>query len=1079
MYSNAALANSDLISVVMTSNYPCPVSPTAISNVITMTVNPLPVGTNANTVSCSGVAVNYNLQTNVNTLPGNSVNSNFTWFALSNNPQVTGESLAPVAGDLITDVLVNLTNTTQSVLYRVTPTSDPEGCVGSFFDIFVTINPTPNAAASGNAPQCSGSTTNITVSNPNNVAGTTYNWSAPATPGISELGAPVGANGVLLSTHIMQMLTNTTNAPIVVTFTITPVGPAPGFCAGTPIMVNVTVNPTPAGTIAATPTAVCAGAPVMLTFTATAGMGNFNVTVNGTPYPGVVSGVPFVTVNPLVNTTYTLNSITDANGCTNASPGSSASVTINPNANAGTVSGTTPLCIGATTTYASSGDAGGTWSSTNMTVATVGPGTGIVTTLSAGTTNITYTVNSGCFSPVSAFKTLTVSPNVNAGTISGTSPLCSGATATYMSSGTPGGTWSSTNMAVATVNPVSGLVSALAPGTTDITYTISSGCGSPVSAFKTLTVSANATAGTVSGTSPLCNGGMTTFTSTGDIGGTWSSTNMAVATVVPATGVVTAVGPGSTNITYTVNSGCGSPVSAFQALTVNARPTAVLTGTTSICNGQSTLLTLTVTGSMPISGMINGSIAFSGTAPTITVSVSPTMTTMYSITSLTDANCTAMPSDWSGTVTITVTNCSDISGKIIWEADHLAPIPSGVAITTVTLSGDASDTDITGIPGTYVLNALSGTNFVVTPKKNRPMPDAINGLTAADASRIQQHVTGLFPLTDPYKLIAADVNKTNSITAQDVSLITQAILGSPIAQAIFINTTWRFVPKAYVFPMPTIPWGFPETITLTGAAVNQDFIGAKLGDVNNSANPATNPNALPPDLIWTVQDQLLEQDATYTVEFRAGNFDELLALQFGLSFNPATIQFLDIETIPGSPIQAGNFGLFNVATGEIRAMLAMTQSTSLPNGTPAFRIRFKALQGGQKLSEVLNLNNSVLLGEAYLSDFTPGPVNLVYEGIVTGTVDPTAAATLRLLQNRPNPFKDNTSIGFILPDDCEAQIRVFDVSGRLVTEQKAWYPKGYNEMQFRLGDYAGDGMLYYELVTPFGILSKKMVLVRE
>ena len=36
----------------------------------------------------------------------------------------------------------------------------------------------------------------------------------------------------------------------------------------------------------------------------------------------------------------------------------------------------------------------------------------------------------------------------------------------------------------------------------------------------------------------------------------------------PTSGLVTAVAAGSTNITYTVNTGCNSPVSAFQALTV-------------------------------------------------------------------------------------------------------------------------------------------------------------------------------------------------------------------------------------------------------------------------------------------------------------------------------------------------------------------------------------------------------------------------------------------------------------------------------------------------------------------------------
>src|SRR6185436_17414222 len=137
---------------------------------------------------------------------------------------------------------------------------------------------------------------------------------------------------------------------------------------------------------------------------------------------------------------------------------------------------------------------------------------------------------------VSSFKTVTVSPNVTAGTVSGSTPICIGATTTYTSNGTSGGSWSSTNTSIATVNSSTGLVTAVAAGTTNITYTVSSGCGSPVSSFKTLTVSPNANAGTVSGTSPICNAATTTYTSNGDAGGAWSSTNGSVATVNASTG---------------------------------------------------------------------------------------------------------------------------------------------------------------------------------------------------------------------------------------------------------------------------------------------------------------------------------------------------------------------------------------------------------------------------------------------------------------------------------------------------------------------------------------------------------------
>ena len=526
---------------------------------------------------------------------------------------------------------------------------------------------------------------------------------------------------------------------------------------------------------------------------------------------------------------------------------------------------------------------------------------------------------------------------------------------------------------------------------------------------------------------------------------------------------------------YTVIDFVGCMSSITVTITSNPRPTGNITGTTSICQGITTQLTLTVNGTGLITGTLSDGTTFSGNAPTITVDVSPMMTTTYTIATLEDENCGSSFEDLSGSATVVVLQCTDISGKIIWEGDRLT-LMSGVNGTTVNLTGDDTDTDVTGLPGTYSLFADMGSNFMIKPQKNRPMPHALNGLTAADASRIQMHVTGSLPLSDPYKIIAADVNKSNSVTSTDATIVQQAILGNPSAQQYFVNTTWRFVPKAYVFPNPTAPWGFPDKINLVGVNGNitgQDFIGMKLGDVNSTANPVNKPGVVAPNLVWKVQDQALEQGATLLVEFRAEHFNALLALQFGLFFDPGRLELLGIESIPGSPIQEGNFGLFKQSAGEIRALLALTETRSMTEGAPAFRLRFKSLQTGGKLSDALLLTHEVLLAEAYTSDFTPGPVSLEFESKLTGIQEP-GSADFRLMQNRPNPFKDITTIGFVLPDACEGQIRIYDVSGRQLGAQKGSYVRGYNEQEVNLEEYTGFGVLYYELVTPFGVLSKKM-----
>src|SRR5205823_1009134 len=97
-------------------------------------------------------------------------------------------------------------------------------------------------------------------------------------------------------------------------------------------------------------------------------------------------------------------------------------------------------------------------------VATVNATSGLVTAVSAGTTTILYSVNACNGNSLAAQQLLTVNPNVSVGTVSGTTPLCIGQTTIYLSSGIAGGSWSSSNTAVATVNATSGLVTAVSGG---------------------------------------------------------------------------------------------------------------------------------------------------------------------------------------------------------------------------------------------------------------------------------------------------------------------------------------------------------------------------------------------------------------------------------------------------------------------------------------------------------------------------------------------------------------------------------------------------------------------------------------
>ena len=146
------------------------------------------------------------------------------------------------AGLDITDAIVSTSTNIETVTYTITPKilgSNAGTCVGTPFDIVVTVFPTPDIATSGDEIVCSDDVTNIVLSNPNSVSGTTYSWTVVEAGGVT--GASAGTGGV-----ISQQLFNVTNTPGTAVYTITP---SANGCSGTSTMVTVTVNPNPVWTV--------------------------------------------------------------------------------------------------------------------------------------------------------------------------------------------------------------------------------------------------------------------------------------------------------------------------------------------------------------------------------------------------------------------------------------------------------------------------------------------------------------------------------------------------------------------------------------------------------------------------------------------------------------------------------------------------------------------------------------------------------------------------------------------------------------------------------------------------------------
>ena len=504
----------------------------------------------------------------------------------------------------------------------------------------ITVNITPAAISPSSATVCTGNTVTLTES----VGGGIWSSSAPGVASVTGgiiTGVTVGTASIL--------------------YTI-------GSCFAT---AAITVNLSPnAGTIVG-PTTVCVGLPVTLTDAAPGGVwSSSNTAVAAVGSTGIVSGVSVGAA---------LISYSVTNGCGTAL--ATATITTGLPASPGSISGVAMICAG---TYTMMTDAvsGGVWSVTNSSASILT--TGLVTGIVPGIDTVLYTVTNTCGS-VSTMHIINIGAYLTAGTITGLGTVCAGSNIT-LTDLAPGGVWSSSSIAIATV--VGGIVHGVSGGTATISYTVSSACGS-ASATKVVSVTPTPNAGSIVGPASICAGNVITYTNAVS-GGTWSLSNTIIATI-NSFGMLTAITPGVDTIKYTFTNACGTAV-ATKVITIGAFLTAgAISGPSSVCAGSAITLTDPATG-----GVWSSSNAHATNIGGVVTGVSAGVDTiLYTVTAACGSAVATHP------VTVNaLPNAGSITG------------PSTICIGTPVTFTDASSGGVWSLTNAHATVILGG---VVTP----------------------------------------------------------------------------------------------------------------------------------------------------------------------------------------------------------------------------------------------------------------------------------------------------------------------------------------------------------------------------
>ena len=448
----------------------------------------------------------------------------------------------------------------------------------------IVVNTTPFAGViSGTATLCGLLTTTLTTT------GSGGNWS-------SSSSAIATVNGTGVVTAVSPGIDT-------ISYTVTTA------CGTDTARKTIIISPVPAADTITGLSSVCVGS--IITLTDTASGGNWSSTLPGIGtinISGIVTGITPGTV--VIH--YTVSNICGTSIA-------SHTVTVDPLAAVGPITGTASVCVGAVTTLSAT-PAGGTWYCPSPAIATVNSNGG-VSGVSAGTAVVSYSLTNSC-GTATTMRTVTVNALAVAGTIMGSASVCAGDT-TGLWDLAGSGNWSSISPGIATINNA-GLVSGVLAGTALISYTVINSCGT-VAATRMVTVHALPTVYPVTGGGSFCAGGtgVHVFLGGSDTGVMYQLYNggAPVGSAVAGTGVTLDFGSITVPGYYTVSgtrtsTGCYNDMSNHATISINPLVTPSVSITNTGIHDTSCLGAVVTFTALPVNGgaspayqwTVNGSV---------------------------------------------------------------------------------------------------------------------------------------------------------------------------------------------------------------------------------------------------------------------------------------------------------------------------------------------------------------------------------------------------------------------------------------------------------------------------------------
>lgn len=357
--------------------------------------------------------------------------------------------------------------------------------------------------------------------------------------------------------------------------------------------------------------------------------------------------------------------------------------------------------------------------------------------------------------------------------------------------------------------------------------------------------------------------------------------------------------------------------------------------------------------------------------------------------------------------------------------------------------------------GGFAFENLETANYMLQATKK---DEQMMGINTIDLVKIQRHILAMTKLDGPYKILAADVTQDQKVSVDDIVSLRKLILG--VDRTFPKGSGWLFIPENTQFADQQKPWPISTEWYIKDFAKPANFKAIKLGDVDGSGFRSVNNLTTRYSAYKSLEIQAdVSRENTTTLTIRLKEKQELMAMQFELKL-PEHVKISDIkkldlpvisDMVTYNPARHALSFAFHSAHGDALLVKELF-SIEVDGMIEADRIALEderidaMIYNGQEVFALMLSDRSALS-----------------DGFV-------------VKQNEPNPFYDKTNIRIHVPESGKSELKMYDITGKLLIKRSIQCQQGWNEVQLSKDEISVKGLIYYE-VEYEGIRSVKKMLI--